>query len=70
MASAAGVASGTVMMDDIAERAPLYAAFYVAPGRDKVMQIINMEPMIIDKCDGVRNQTGCIDLVIVFILKL
>jgi len=70
MASTAGVASGTVMMDDIAERAPLFAAFYVEPGRDKVMPIVSMEPVMVEKCDGVRNQTGCIDLVIFYRLNL
>lgn len=65
MASTAGVASGTVMMDDIAERAPLFAAFYVAPSRDTVMPIVSMEPIMLEKCDGILNQSGCIDLVII-----
>lgn len=34
--SAAGTSSGMVMMDDIAERAGVYGAFYVAPNRDEV----------------------------------
>ncbi|PIO61729.1 hypothetical protein TELCIR_16737, partial [Teladorsagia circumcincta] len=52
LVSAAGVSSGTVMMDDIAERAPVYA----------VKKVNEIEPKLIDNCDGVKTNTGCFDL--------
>ncbi|KHJ78887.1 hypothetical protein OESDEN_21484 [Oesophagostomum dentatum] len=63
LVSAAGVSSGTVMMDDIAERAPVYAAFYVPANSDTVKKINEIEPIMIKKCDGLKTKTGCFDLV-------
>ncbi|KAJ1358315.1 Receptor-type guanylate cyclase gcy-23 [Parelaphostrongylus tenuis] len=63
LVSAAGVSSGTVMMDDLAERAPVYAVFYVPPNSDTVRKVNEIEPKLIDKCDGLKTKTGCIDLV-------
>ncbi|KAK5973192.1 Guanylate cyclase, partial [Trichostrongylus colubriformis] len=62
LVSAAGVSSGTVMMDDIAERAPVYAAFYVAANSDTVKRVNGIEPKMIEKCDGLKTKTGCFDL--------
>jgi hypothetical protein len=50
-------------MDDIGERAPLYAAFYVAPNRDTIVPMLNMDPVLIANCNGVRNNSGCYDIV-------
>ncbi|KJH45027.1 adenylate/guanylate cyclase catalytic domain protein [Dictyocaulus viviparus] len=62
LASAAGVSSGTVMMDDIAERAPVYAAFYVSPKSDTVRKINEIKPLLIEQCDGLKTRTGCVEL--------
>ncbi|ETN71275.1 hypothetical protein NECAME_14299, partial [Necator americanus] len=62
LVSAAGVSSGTVMMDDIAERAPIYATFYVSANSDTVKKINEIEPKLIEKCDGLKTKTGCFDL--------
>ncbi|CAJ0602195.1 unnamed protein product, partial [Cylicocyclus nassatus] len=62
LVSAAGVSSGTVMMDDIAERAPVYAAFYVPANSDNVKKINEIEPKLIKNCDGLKTRTGCFDL--------
>uniref|UniRef100_A0A158PBL1 Guanylate cyclase n=1 Tax=Angiostrongylus cantonensis TaxID=6313 RepID=A0A158PBL1_ANGCA len=62
LVSAAGVSSGTVMMDDLAERAPVYAVFYVPPNSDTVRKVNEIEPKLIEKCDGLKTKTGCVDL--------
>ncbi|VDP01281.1 unnamed protein product [Heligmosomoides polygyrus] len=62
LVSAAGVSSGTVMMDDLAERAPIYAAFYVPANSDTVRKINEVEPKMIDKCDGMKTKSGCFNL--------
>ncbi|CAD6191895.1 unnamed protein product [Caenorhabditis auriculariae] len=55
---------GTVLMDDVADRAPIFAAFYISPNRDRVMRMVNMESELIPNCDGLKNRSGC------FVLKL
>ncbi|CAD6196262.1 unnamed protein product [Caenorhabditis auriculariae] len=62
LVSAAGVSSGYVQMDDIAERAPVYAAFYVPPKSDNVRKVSELEPELLDNCDGMKTKTGCYDL--------
>ncbi|KAK6047847.1 adenylate/guanylate cyclase catalytic domain protein [Cooperia oncophora] len=62
LVSAAGVSSGTVMMDDIAERAPIYAAFHVPANSDTVRKVNEIEPKLISNCDGLKTKTGCFDL--------
>ncbi|CAJ0565140.1 unnamed protein product, partial [Mesorhabditis spiculigera] len=62
LVSAAGVGSGTVIMDDLAERAPKYAGFFVAPNRDNVIKVLEMEPKFIAACDGFKTKSGCYDL--------
>ncbi|CAI5449571.1 unnamed protein product [Caenorhabditis angaria] len=64
LVSNAGVTSGTVMMDDIAERAPVYAAFYVPPNSDTVRKVSELEPRLLDNCDGTKTKTGCYELLI------
>ncbi|KAI6229710.1 Guanylate cyclase [Aphelenchoides fujianensis] len=62
LVSAEGISSGTVVMDDLAERAAVYAAFYVAPNRDEVMKMVEMKPFQVTKCNGLANKSGCMDL--------
>ncbi|PAV74655.1 hypothetical protein WR25_25652 [Diploscapter pachys] len=64
LVSAAGVSSGTVMMDDVAERAPVYAAFYIQANSDSVKKVNEIEPHLIENCDGLKTKTGCYDLTI------
>lgn len=49
-------------MDDLADRAPVFAAFYVAPNRDKPMKMVTMTSFMLANCDGLANRTGCFDL--------
>uniref|UniRef100_A0A914EN51 Guanylate cyclase n=1 Tax=Acrobeloides nanus TaxID=290746 RepID=A0A914EN51_9BILA len=60
--SAVGVSSGMVMMDDLAERAGVYGAFFVAPNRDEVVKTVEMIPYLVDNCDGIKNRSGCFEL--------
>ncbi|EFO91040.1 hypothetical protein CRE_16553 [Caenorhabditis remanei] len=62
LVSNAGVTSGTVMMDDIAERAPVYAAFYVPPNSDNVRKVCELEPVLLTNCDGTKTGNGCYEL--------
>uniref|UniRef100_A0A915MVM4 guanylate cyclase n=1 Tax=Meloidogyne javanica TaxID=6303 RepID=A0A915MVM4_MELJA len=72
LVSAEGVSSGQVtsshlrsadvFMDDLSERAAIYAAFYVAPNRDDVMKMVEMNPIPTPNCDGVINKSGCFEL--------
>uniref|UniRef100_A0A914X4J3 guanylate cyclase n=1 Tax=Plectus sambesii TaxID=2011161 RepID=A0A914X4J3_9BILA len=60
--SFAGAASGTIQMDDLAERAPYYAAFYVSPSRTELMKVVTMNPVLFEKCNELANNNGCFDL--------
>lgn len=40
MVSSAGVGSGTVMLDDLAERVPYYSAFFVDKAREQVNMLL------------------------------
>ncbi|VDL64276.1 unnamed protein product [Nippostrongylus brasiliensis] len=62
MVSNAGVGSGTVMLDDLAERVPYYAAFFVDKAREQVKTFANMVPKLIAKCDGLKTGTGCFEI--------
>uniref|UniRef100_A0A1I7XU48 guanylate cyclase n=1 Tax=Heterorhabditis bacteriophora TaxID=37862 RepID=A0A1I7XU48_HETBA len=59
MVSTAGVGSGIVMLDDLAERVPFYSAFFVDEARNQVMPIANMTPSLITNCDGMKTSSGC-----------
>lgn len=60
--STAGLSSGTVMMDDLAERVGIYAGFFVAPNRDEILKIVEMTPYSVGNCDGIINKSGCFEL--------
>uniref|UniRef100_A0A7I4Y1F3 guanylate cyclase n=1 Tax=Haemonchus contortus TaxID=6289 RepID=A0A7I4Y1F3_HAECO len=77
MVSNAGVGSGTVMLDDLAERIPFYSAFFVDKAREeadvdnpvynghgtaKVRPFANMAPSLITNCDGLETGTGCFEI--------
>ncbi|VDK18819.1 unnamed protein product [Anisakis simplex] len=64
MLGPSGVASGKVTMDDRADRAPLYRAFFVSPLRDQALPMVNMEPTFVNGCDGLINRSGCYEIVI------
>ncbi|CAB3405731.1 unnamed protein product [Caenorhabditis bovis] len=53
---------GTVLMDDVADRAPIFAAFFISPNRDRVMRMVNMESELLANCDGIKNKSGCFQL--------
>lgn len=62
LVSVGGESSGTVVMDDIAERAGVYAAFYVSPGKDETVKVVEMKPYYLSNCDGLVNKSSCMDL--------
>ncbi|CAD5234296.1 unnamed protein product [Bursaphelenchus xylophilus] len=62
LVSAEGISSGTVIMDDLAERAAVYGAFFVSARQEIPMRMIEMNPLLIQNCDGLKTKTGCMDL--------
>ncbi|KAI1711408.1 receptor family ligand binding region domain-containing protein [Ditylenchus destructor] len=60
--STIGGLTGNVIMDDLGDRAALFAAFFVAPNRDRILKMVNMEPFRLNNCEGLTNRTGCYDL--------
>lgn len=52
-------------MDDLAERAGIYAAFFVSPNRDAVLKVVEMTPFAVANCDGIKNKSGCFELNVV-----
>jgi hypothetical protein len=38
-------------------------AFYIAPNRDEVLKMVEMNPIPTPNCDGVVNKSGCFELV-------
>ncbi|EYB83717.1 hypothetical protein Y032_0330g2689 [Ancylostoma ceylanicum] len=69
MVSNAGVGSGTVMLDDLAERVPFYSAFFVDKNRNQVTPFANMAPRMITNCDGLETGTGCFDINVTEVLS-
>uniref|UniRef100_A0AC35U5Z3 Guanylate cyclase n=1 Tax=Rhabditophanes sp. KR3021 TaxID=114890 RepID=A0AC35U5Z3_9BILA len=57
-----GTSTGTVLMDDLAERAATYGAFYVTPNKDEVIKMVELEPVLIPVCDGLKTKTGCYEM--------
>lgn len=47
----------------ITPRAPQFAAFFIAPNRDKVLKMVQMAAYRVPNCDGMLNKSGCYDLV-------
>jgi len=45
-----------------------FSAFYVAPNRDDVMKMVEMNPFPTPNCDGVINKSGCFELKITDLL--
>ncbi|CAJ0605270.1 unnamed protein product [Cylicocyclus nassatus] len=62
MVANSGVGSGTVMLDDLAERVPYYSAFFVDRNRNQITPFANMVPSLIANCDGLKTGTGCFSL--------
>jgi hypothetical protein len=55
-------------MDDMADRVPLFAAFYIAPNRDQILKMVSMEAFVVPNCNGLTNKTGCYDWVWIFFI--
>ncbi|CAD5229509.1 unnamed protein product [Bursaphelenchus okinawaensis] len=62
LVNAEGISSGTVIMDDLAERAAVYAAFFVSAKQEIPLRMIDMNPKFIPQCDGLKTKTGCMEL--------
>uniref|UniRef100_A0A0K0EE46 Guanylate cyclase n=1 Tax=Strongyloides stercoralis TaxID=6248 RepID=A0A0K0EE46_STRER len=62
LVSKEGVSAGLVQLDDRAERAAQYGAFYINPDKDDVVKMVDMEPIFLTKCDGLKTKTGCFEL--------
>ncbi|KAI6239704.1 Guanylate cyclase [Aphelenchoides fujianensis] len=61
--------TGRVVLDDVADRAPLFAAFYIAPNRDKILKMVSMEFHPLPNCDGIANRSGCYDIKVVDVIQ-
>lgn len=59
----AGGTTGSVMMDDLADRVANLAAFHIPPNGKKITKIVNMSSTLKPNCDGIINKRGCYDLV-------
>ncbi|VDK62081.1 unnamed protein product [Onchocerca ochengi] len=57
-----GGTTGSVMMDDLADRVPNLAAFYVPANGKQISKIVNMSSKLKPNCDGLLNKNGCYDL--------
>ncbi|EYC01199.1 hypothetical protein Y032_0109g114 [Ancylostoma ceylanicum] len=69
MVSNAGVGSGTVMLDDLAERVPFYSAFFVDRNRNQISPFASMAPKLIPNCDGLKTGTGCFEINVTEVLS-
>lgn len=59
-------ATGTIQMDDLADRAPSLAAFYISPNSDKITKIVQLNSELNPDCDGLLLKYGCYDIVSYF----
>ncbi|RCN50823.1 hypothetical protein ANCCAN_03022 [Ancylostoma caninum] len=69
MVSNAGVGSGTVMLDDLAERIPFYSAFFVDGNRNQISPFASISPKLIANCDGLKTGTGCFEINVTEVLS-
>ncbi|PAV74631.1 hypothetical protein WR25_25635 [Diploscapter pachys] len=69
MVGASGIASGQVTMDDRSERAPLYRGFFVSPNSDTVLPMVDLQPMMLNNCNGLANRSGCYDIIVTDIMR-
>uniref|UniRef100_A0AC35GUX1 Guanylate cyclase n=1 Tax=Panagrolaimus sp. PS1159 TaxID=55785 RepID=A0AC35GUX1_9BILA len=54
--------AGVVVMDDLADRAPQFAAFFISADRENVMKMVNMDSVPIPNCNSSIEKSGCFDL--------
>ncbi|EFO23835.2 RGC/RGC protein kinase [Loa loa] len=59
-----GGTTGSVIMDDLADRVPNLAAFYVPTNGKKILKIVNMSSKLRPNCDGILSKFGCYDLLV------
>ncbi|PAV84553.1 hypothetical protein WR25_18222 [Diploscapter pachys] len=69
MVGTSGIASGQVTMDDRSERAPLYRGFFVSPNSDTVLPMVDLQPMMLNNCNGLANRSGCYDIIVTDIMR-
>lgn len=55
--------TGSVVMDDLADRVPNLAAFYVPPNGRKISKIVNISSQLKKNCDGIVDKSNCYNLV-------
>uniref|UniRef100_A0A0R3RFQ9 Guanylate cyclase n=1 Tax=Elaeophora elaphi TaxID=1147741 RepID=A0A0R3RFQ9_9BILA len=63
-----GGTKDSIMMDDLADRIPNLAAFYVPPNGKKTSKIANMSSKLKSNCNGIVNNFGCYDLLVTDVL--
>ncbi|CAG9531282.1 unnamed protein product [Cercopithifilaria johnstoni] len=63
-----GSTTGPVMMDDLADRVPNLAAFYIPANGKKVSKIANITPKLQKNCNGIVKKFGCYDLLVTDVL--
>uniref|UniRef100_A0A914UQG7 guanylate cyclase n=1 Tax=Plectus sambesii TaxID=2011161 RepID=A0A914UQG7_9BILA len=57
-------ASGYVMLDDLAERIPHYAGYYVAKNFLEQQKIVSIQPERLTNCNGLLDGSGCYRLIL------
>ncbi|KAL6737167.1 hypothetical protein Aduo_010834 [Ancylostoma duodenale] len=61
--------SGTVMLDDLAERIPFYSAFFVDKNKNQVTRFADMIPEMISRCDSVKTGSRCFQIKVTELLS-
>uniref|UniRef100_A0A914UNP8 Guanylate cyclase n=1 Tax=Plectus sambesii TaxID=2011161 RepID=A0A914UNP8_9BILA len=57
-------ASGHVMLDDLAERIPHYAGYFVMKNEIEQKKIVSVQPERVTNCDGLLDGSGCYRLIL------
>ncbi|VDK67337.1 unnamed protein product [Litomosoides sigmodontis] len=63
-----GGMTGSVVMDDLADRVPNLAAFYVPPSGRKISKIVNISSQMRRNCDGLVDKSSCYHLLVTDVL--
>ncbi|VBB32384.1 unnamed protein product [Acanthocheilonema viteae] len=63
-----GGTTGSIMMDDLADRLPNLAAFFIPSSGKKISKIVNISSKLKQNCSGIVSKFGCYDLEVTDVL--